>query len=306
VFCRENRPVRLLEIGVQNGGSLELWSDYLPEGSICVGLDIDSRVKDLKFDTDRVAVFICDATNREAVQHSIGDETFDIIIDDASHLCKDVIASFEIFFERLTPNGIYFIEDLHTSYYHDFGGGLRKEGSSIEFLKTIIDAINFDHVAPGERIAMDRHASLVALNQQVARIAFYDSLFVLHKLGQPKMRPYRRTMSGTTAQVCNLFPLLTQRELSSSMLVGDPLARKCDEQLLNEVERLRGNCAEFSALAEAAQQEKIQIESALQRADEEVGRLSARLAELEKSVAESESVAMRPNATNAEPPVDSS
>ena len=44
VFSRSTalgQPIRLLEIGVQNGGSLQVWSKYLPEGSTIVGIDID-------------------------------------------------------------------------------------------------------------------------------------------------------------------------------------------------------------------------------------------------------------------------
>jgi hypothetical protein len=33
-FVERGTPVRLLEIGVQNGGSLELWANYLPTGSV--------------------------------------------------------------------------------------------------------------------------------------------------------------------------------------------------------------------------------------------------------------------------------
>jgi hypothetical protein len=40
-----NSKVRLLEIGIQNGGSLEIWSKYFPEHSILIGCDIDENCK---------------------------------------------------------------------------------------------------------------------------------------------------------------------------------------------------------------------------------------------------------------------
>src|ERR1700733_10908170 len=49
-FLSPAQPVRLLEIGVQNGGSLELWAKYLPNGSEIVGLDIDPAVEKINFD----------------------------------------------------------------------------------------------------------------------------------------------------------------------------------------------------------------------------------------------------------------
>ena len=36
-FLSQAQPVRLLEIGVQNGGSLDLWAKYLPTDSEIVG-----------------------------------------------------------------------------------------------------------------------------------------------------------------------------------------------------------------------------------------------------------------------------
>src|SRR6516165_2890021 len=40
-FIARGQPIRLLEIGVQNGGSLQIWSKYFPAGSTIVGIDID-------------------------------------------------------------------------------------------------------------------------------------------------------------------------------------------------------------------------------------------------------------------------
>jgi len=30
-----NQPVRILEIGIQNGGSLEIWAKYFPNAEVC-------------------------------------------------------------------------------------------------------------------------------------------------------------------------------------------------------------------------------------------------------------------------------
>jgi hypothetical protein len=38
--------------------------------------------------------------------------------------------------------GVYLCEDTHTSYWPDFGGGLRKEGTFIERTKGLIDSIH--------------------------------------------------------------------------------------------------------------------------------------------------------------------
>ena len=41
-------PVRLLEVGIQNGGSLEIYQAYLPEGSLIVGCDINPKCQTLQ------------------------------------------------------------------------------------------------------------------------------------------------------------------------------------------------------------------------------------------------------------------
>ena len=49
-------------------------------------------------------------------------QNFDIIIDDGSHLRKDVIKSFHLLFPHLNNDGLYVVEDMQTSYNHFFGG----------------------------------------------------------------------------------------------------------------------------------------------------------------------------------------
>jgi cephalosporin hydroxylase len=44
----KNRPVNLLEMGVQHGGTLNVYSRYFHPGSNIVGVDIDPRCKQLE------------------------------------------------------------------------------------------------------------------------------------------------------------------------------------------------------------------------------------------------------------------
>ena len=41
-----NKPIKILEIGILNGGSLEMWRYYFPEATI-VGIDINPVCKDV-------------------------------------------------------------------------------------------------------------------------------------------------------------------------------------------------------------------------------------------------------------------
>ncbi len=123
-FLIVGEPVNLLEIGVQNGGSLQVWSKYLPAGSRIVGIDIDPRCKELTLGRN-VQVLLADAGKPADLERVLGDSGFDIIIDDGSHRSSHVITAFKACFQRLKPGGVYIIEDLHCSYFSSFGGSFR-------------------------------------------------------------------------------------------------------------------------------------------------------------------------------------
>jgi hypothetical protein len=116
--------VKLLEIGIYEGGSLLLWRDYFPKGTI-VGIDI--RVKVNFSNEQRVQVFQGaqqDTNFLSDVARKTAPEGFDIIIDDASHfgdLTK--IAFWHLFDHHLKPSGLYVIEDWGTGYWSDWPDG---------------------------------------------------------------------------------------------------------------------------------------------------------------------------------------
>ncbi|NTW52387.1 MAG: class I SAM-dependent methyltransferase, partial [Chlorobiaceae bacterium] len=53
-----DEPVNLLEIGIQNGGSLELWSKYFRNGKLFVGCDINKACEKLRYDDERIKVIV--------------------------------------------------------------------------------------------------------------------------------------------------------------------------------------------------------------------------------------------------------
>ncbi|MFD1987655.1 hypothetical protein ACFSOZ_35125 [Mesorhizobium newzealandense] len=141
-----NRPVRLLEIGVQNGGSLEIWPRYFPNSELILGCDIDMACSGLVFDDQKIAVVIGDANTDEIERKIVAKSaTFDIIIDDGSHTSSDIVRSFARYFPHLSDGGVYIAEDLHCSYWQEFEGGLYDPLSSISFFKRLLDVVNHEH-----------------------------------------------------------------------------------------------------------------------------------------------------------------
>ena len=129
-------PVRLLEIGIQNGGSLDIWSKYFPHANKLVGCDINPDCSSLSYEDARIAVVIGDATAAETREAILGHSpSYDIVIDDGSHRSSDIINTFAQYFRHLEDGGIYIAEDLHCSYWQEFEGGLFDPFSSIAFFK---------------------------------------------------------------------------------------------------------------------------------------------------------------------------
>ena len=111
-----DRPVALLELGVLRGGSLLMWADYFPHGTV-VGLDINP----VQVDHARVRVYQGgqqDAALLATIAAECAPDGFDVIIDDAGHLGSLSAASFLALYDRyLKPGGVYVLEDWGTGYW---------------------------------------------------------------------------------------------------------------------------------------------------------------------------------------------
>jgi len=119
-----DKKIVLLELGVLKGGSLLLWRDYFPLGTI-VGVDI-SLPKQFK-PTERVYLYEGSQADPEflsRIANEMAPDGFDIIIDDASHIGElTKIAFWHLFDHHLKPNGLYVIEDWGTGYWGDWPDG---------------------------------------------------------------------------------------------------------------------------------------------------------------------------------------
>lgn len=105
----------ILEIGLDHGRSLLMWSEYFTNSKI-VGVDIrypsffiENSFNSLNNNT--LDIIIHDATKSSFLE-KIYNYSFDIIIDDGSHSLEDQINSFNLLFKKLNPGGVYIIEDI--------------------------------------------------------------------------------------------------------------------------------------------------------------------------------------------------
>ena len=172
------------KLGLLYGGSLQLWRKYLGSNARIAGLDIDPKTE---FSDGNTRVFVGsqdDPRTLERVLEWLGG--IDVVIDDGSHVVRHQMASLDYLFPRLSDDGIYICEDLHTNYWSDQGGGYRKRNTFIERMKRAVDDINKWHHQFGAKDA--------TLARKVFGIHFYDSMVVLEK--RSIQRPFY-TIVGT-------------------------------------------------------------------------------------------------------------
>jgi hypothetical protein len=141
----KKKKINILEIGVESGNSLKIWSDYFTKGKI-VGLDIVKKIMKIK----NTEIF-CGSQIDEKILSKIVNKykKFDIIIDDGSHVNKHVIKTFNFLFPFLSENGLYFIEDLQTSYMPNWGGdgvNFNNKKTTMNFIRSLADRIHYQDI----------------------------------------------------------------------------------------------------------------------------------------------------------------
>lgn len=171
-----NKTATVLEIGVFKGGSLGMWRRYFGPMATIIGIDIDSSCK--AFEREDVSVRIGDQSDPQFLQSLIDEFGVpDIVIDDGSHQMHHISASFNFLYPKVSKNGLYIIEDLHTAYFQEYGGGLGVEGSFINISKNLIDKLNADH----SRGAVEPDF----FTRNTFGVSFYDSMVVFERGSVP-------------------------------------------------------------------------------------------------------------------------
>ncbi|MEM7500317.1 MAG: class I SAM-dependent methyltransferase [Pseudomonadota bacterium] len=181
--------VRMLEIGVQNGGSQAMWRRYLGPDAVLYGIDIDEACRALDGEAGHVRIGSQDDPRfLKRLMEEMGG--VDIVLDDGSHVMEHIATSFETLFPHLSEGGVYMVEDLQTAYWDGFGGGLGRKGTFIERAKGVVDDMH--HWYHGQPVG----AGLT--KDKVFATHFYDSIVVIEK--REIARP-RRSARGRVAEV---------------------------------------------------------------------------------------------------------
>ena len=166
------RALKMLEIGVNAGGSLDLWRQYFGSDATIFGIDIDPGCASHVDEPNQVRIGSQDDPHfLKSVIAEMGEP--DIILDDGSHIGRHQKASFDILFPLLTDGGLYVIEDINTSYWDShYEGGYRRRGTAIELVKQMIDDLHgWYHDRPQKTPARD----------WIKGLHIYDAMVVIEK-----------------------------------------------------------------------------------------------------------------------------
>jgi len=106
------KPIKFLEIGVAEGGSLNYFSDYFahPKTEI-TGIDLYYPMQEPNF-RENIQFYECDQNDRKKLNEIASKHgKFDVILDDGAHTVKETKNCFEVLFKHVKPGGYYLIED---------------------------------------------------------------------------------------------------------------------------------------------------------------------------------------------------
>ncbi|OZA02268.1 MAG: hypothetical protein B7Y02_16980, partial [Rhodobacterales bacterium 17-64-5] len=162
----QGRSVDFLEIGIYKGGSMPMWQGFFAPDSRLTFLDIDPACRALAL--PGTSVEIGDQADPDFLQTIAATHgPFDLIVDDGGHKMHQQITSFRHLWPQLRDQGLYIVEDTHTSYWPGFGGGHRAPQSFIEFAKDLIDQMHSWYTED------DAGFPLSPLAREVGGIRFY-------------------------------------------------------------------------------------------------------------------------------------
>ncbi len=189
-FARfRGQPVQMLEIGVSQGGSLQMWRQYFGPEARITGIDINPACK--SFADEHTQILIGDQEDPAFLQQ-VADSMprIDILLDDGGHTMGQLRTTFDQLFPRIDAHGVYLAEDLHSCYWPEYGGGLREPASFLEFSKGLIDQLNAWHSKEPKRLQVD------AFTRSAHSMHFYDSILVIEK--RPMAAPEHSTTGTAT------------------------------------------------------------------------------------------------------------
>ena len=197
----QGKDVVIVEFGISDGGSLQLWRKFFGRKARIIGVDINPECKQLESkDTE---IYIGDQEDKEflkALVDRIGE--VDIVIDDGGHTTKQQITTFEMLYPIVRGGGVYLVEDLHTNYWKEYGGGHLRSSTFVEKAKRLTDQLNAWYSREKKALKVDK------FTKSTKSIHFYDSIIVFEK--EAIKKPFHIKRGQEVLQSHTPYPSSTQ------------------------------------------------------------------------------------------------
>jgi hypothetical protein len=169
------KKIKFLEIGFggyeyfdRGGGSAKMWREYFSPDSEIFVTDIHD-----KYAIEGVRFF--NVMYNDIRELAVG---CDVILDDGSHINKEIIKTFNKLFPILNSGGLYIVEDLETSYWGAHG----YEGHPDPFQTEVPTSMNYFlklvHQVNSESFKSEYHNEFTGL---IEYIHFYRNLVIIKK-----------------------------------------------------------------------------------------------------------------------------
>lgn len=166
------RKIRFLEIGVSDGGSLQMWREYFGNDAVIYGIDIDPKCQ--QYNGLAGQVRIGSQTDKRFLESVISEMGgIDIVLDDGSHHMEHIPVSLKVLFPLLSNGGIYLIEDLHAAYWQSFGGGYNTSSNFFGFVMQLVNDMHHWYHPHG--------TEQESISQKCSGIHIHDSMVVIEK-----------------------------------------------------------------------------------------------------------------------------
>lgn len=172
--------IKMLEIGVENGGSLQLWKKYFGDKCEIIGIDTNETSK---YEEPQIKVEIgsqSDLNFLNQINEKYG--PFDIVIDDGSHYQIDMLTSFSFLYPKIKKGGVYIVEDTHTAYSKAYGGGIASPYNFVSIASKFVHDTNINFIKEPHKQSLN----------DLKSINFYNSMIVFEKNDEQKLYSTRR------------------------------------------------------------------------------------------------------------------
>lgn len=200
-----NKPITFVEIGVLDGGSLFMWRELFGAKARIIGIDLNpSALRWVEYGFEIYIGSQSDPNFLVKIANELG--AVDIILDDGGHTYLQQLVSFKNLIDTINFDGLYVVEDTHTSYSPGFGP---KKFSFIEHTKIIIDEINSREVTQLHRRKLNYVESMKIFKSIVAfRVRPISDFIQLVEVSNEKIKSNVRDFRHSDNSILNKFLFL--------------------------------------------------------------------------------------------------